>query len=85
MERFQNTLRNSAQEDPTVKIKIEILGGQTTISGMSELQLAGIYDQISHEFNIQIDVHQPEVIYLETVLRLKRYAELSFVNDDNGI
>jgi elongation factor G len=66
-ERFQEALRDIAQKDSFVRIKMEALDEQAIISGMSELHLEGICDQISHEFKIQIYVGQPEVIYLETV------------------
>jgi elongation factor G len=71
-ERFKEALRDIAQKDPTVRIKMETLDGQTIIGGMSELHLEGICDQISHEFKIQIDVGQPKVIYLET---LRKHSE----------
>jgi elongation factor G len=81
-ERFQEALRDIAQKDSTVKI-VETLDGRTIISGMSELHLEGISDQISHEFKIQIDVGQPEVIYLETV-RKHSEAEGKYIRQTGG-
>ena len=57
-ERFQEALRNIAQNDSSVSLKMDTIYGQAIISGMSELHLEGICDQISHEFKIQIDVGQ---------------------------
>jgi elongation factor G len=82
-ERFQHVLRDIAQKDPTVRVKMETLEGQTIISGMSELHLEGICDQISHEFKIQIDVGQPKVIYLET-LRKHSEAEGKYIRQMGG-
>ncbi|MCU1250668.1 MAG: fusA [Edaphobacter sp.] len=51
---------------------------------MSELHLEGICDQISHEFKIQIDVCQPQVIYLETV-RKHSEAEGKYVRQTGSV
>ena len=76
-------MHDIARKDPTVRIQIEPLGIQATINGMSELHLAGICDQISHEFKIPINVGQPEVIYLETV-RMHSEAEGKYIRQTGG-
>jgi elongation factor G len=83
-ERFQEALRNIAQNDSFVRLKMETMDGQAIISGMSELHLEGICDQISHEFKIQIDVGQPKVIYLETV-RKHSEAEGKYIRQTGGV
>jgi elongation factor G len=82
-ERFQEALRDIAQKDSFVRIKMEALDGHAIIRGMSELHLEGICDQISHEFKIQIYVGQPEVIYLETV-RKHSEAEGKYIRQTGG-
>lgn len=82
-ERLQEALRDIAQKDPSVKIKMDTLDGQTIISGMSELHLEGVCDQISHEFRILIDVGQPKVIYVETI-RKHSEAEGKYVRQTGG-
>jgi elongation factor G len=82
-ERFQEALRDIAQKDSFVRIKMEALDGHAVIRGMSELHLEGICDQISHEFKIQIYVGQPEVIYLETV-RKHSEAEGKYIRQTGG-
>ena len=82
-ERFQEALRNIAQKDSVVRLKMGTLDGGAMISGMSELHLEGICDQISHEFKIPIDVGQPKVIYLETV-RNHSEAEGTYIRQVDG-
>jgi len=66
-EKFLETLRQLAHEDPTIRIEKRAMGEPIVISGMSELHLRGICDRIVHEYKIEIDVGEPEVIYLETI------------------
>ena len=82
-ERFQEALRKIAQKDSVVRLKMGTLDGEAMISGMSELHLEGICDQISHEFKIKIDVGQPKVIYLETV-RKHSEAEGKYIRQVGG-
>ena len=67
--KFQRALRTIAQEDPTIQIKTEFVGGQTILSGMNDMHLEVICDRILHEFKIQLDVGDPRVIYLEGICR----------------
>jgi elongation factor G len=83
-ERFQDALRSIAQKDSFVSLKMETIDGQAIVSGMSELHLEGICDQISHEFKIQIDVGQPKVIYLEAVRRHSE-AEGKYIRQTGGV
>jgi elongation factor G len=48
--KFQRALNIFAQEDPAIQIKTEFVGGQTILSGMSDLYLEIICDRILHEF-----------------------------------
>jgi elongation factor G len=75
---LQRALSDLAQQDPTIRIETESLDGQTTIGGMSELQLEVICDRIVHEYKVQIDIGKPKVIYLETI-RKKSEAEGKFI------
>jgi elongation factor G len=50
---------------------------------MSELHLEEICDQVSREFKIQIDVGEPEVIYLETI-RKHSEAEGKYIRQMGG-
>jgi elongation factor G len=68
-EKLQRALRIIAQEDPTLQIKTEFIGAQTTLSGMNDLHLEATCNRISHEFKIQLDVGEPGVIYLEGICR----------------
>jgi elongation factor G len=68
-EKLQRALQIIAQQDPTIQIKAEFVGGQTTLSGMSDLHLEVICDRILHEFKIPLEVGDPRVIYLEGICR----------------
>jgi len=82
-ERFQRSLSDLAQQDPTIRIKTESIVGHTIISGMSELHLEVICERISHEYKIQLDVGKPEVIYVETI-RKQAEAEGKYIRETGG-
>lgn len=62
------TLNKFALEDPTFKCRFDQETEQTIISGMGELHLEIIVDRLFREFNISVNVGNPEVAYKETIL-----------------
>jgi elongation factor G len=77
-EKFRRALSDLAQQDPTIRIKTEPIGGEAIISGMSELHLEVICDRILHEYEIHLDVSKPKVIYVETI-RKQAEAEGKYI------
>ena len=81
--KFQRALNVLVQEDPTIQIKAKSIGGQTILSGMSDLHLEIICGRILREFNIQLDVSEPTVIYLETI-RKRAQGEGKYIRQTGG-
>ena len=55
------------EEDPTFRVKTDEETGQTIISGMGEFHLEIIVDRLKREFNVNVNVGQPQVAYKETI------------------
>jgi len=68
-ERLLPALTKLTEEDPTLKVKYDEETAQTIISGMGELHLDIIVDRLNREFNAQVNVGQPRVVYRETILK----------------
>lgn len=75
---LQRALSDLAQQDPTIRIKMESTDGKTILSGMGELHLEVICERILHEYKVQVDIGKPCVIYLETI-REKSEAEGKYI------
>ncbi len=60
-------LAKLVHEDPTLKVKYEKETAQTVISGMGELHLDIIIDRLKREFNTNVNVGKPKVVYRETI------------------
>jgi elongation factor G len=56
-------------EDPTLRVKEDEDTGQMILSGMGELHLEVIVSRMRREFNTQVNVGKPQVVYRETIER----------------
>ena len=56
-------------EDPTLRVRQDEDTGQTILSGMGELHLEVIISRMLREFNTQVNVGKPQVVYRETIAR----------------
>jgi elongation factor G len=77
-EAFQRALKNLAQEDLAFRVTTDPDIGQTIISGMGELHLEIIVDRMRREFNVQVELGEPQIIYRETI-RKKSEAEGKYI------
>ncbi|MGD0277931.1 MAG: elongation factor G [Smithella sp.] len=66
-EKLTTALEKLTEEDPTLRVKYEDETAQTIISGMGELHLEIIVDRLRREFNCQVNVGRPRVVYRETI------------------
>jgi elongation factor G len=82
-EKLQRALQIIAQQDPAIQIKADPVGGQTIISGMSDLHLELVCHRISREYKIQLEVGDPRVIYLEGIRR-RAEGEGKYIRQTGG-
>ncbi|MBN2857576.1 MAG: elongation factor G [Candidatus Delongbacteria bacterium] len=64
-DKLTDSLLKLTEEDPTFVINFNEETAQTVISGMGELHLEIIIDRLRREFNLQVNVGEPQVAYKE--------------------
>jgi elongation factor G len=66
-DKLQSVLEKFTAEDPTLKVRVDDDTGQTLLSGMGELHLEIIISRMLREFNTEVNVGKPQVVYRETI------------------
>ncbi|MBW1996056.1 MAG: elongation factor G, partial [Deltaproteobacteria bacterium] len=66
-EKLEEVLQKFLAEDPTLRVQKDEDTGQTILSGMGELHLEVIISRMAREFNTQVNVGRPQVVYRETI------------------
>ncbi|MDD3726175.1 MAG: elongation factor G [Candidatus Ratteibacteria bacterium] len=66
-DKVYSTLLKIAEEDPTIKVKIDEETGQIILMGIGELQIEVIAERLRRGYNLNIRVGKPEVAYRETI------------------
>jgi len=66
-DKLQSVLEKFVAEDPTLKVRTDEDTGQTLLSGMGELHLEIIISRMVREFNTEVNVGKPQVVYRETI------------------
>ncbi len=66
-EKLEEVLKKFLMEDPTLQVKTDEDTGQTILSGMGELHLEVIISRMLREFQTQVNVGKPQVVYRETI------------------
>jgi elongation factor G len=82
-EKIGPALAKLEAEDPTFKVKYDADTGQTIISGMGELHLEILVNRLKREFNTQVNVGKPQVVYKETISETTQ-AEAVFEKEVTG-
>ena len=67
IDKMSLALAKLTEEDPTFKVSTDNDSGQTIISGMGELHLDILVDRLKREFNVECNIGQPQVSYMETI------------------
>jgi len=68
-EKMDEVLQKFTAEDPTLLVRKDKDTGQTILSGMGELHLEIITSRMQREFNTNVNVGRPQVVYRETIAR----------------
>ncbi|MFO7970488.1 MAG: elongation factor G [Desulfobacterales bacterium] len=68
-EKLDQVLEKFMTEDPTLQLKQDEDTGQCILSGMGELHLEIIISRMRREFNTNVNVGKPQVVYRETIER----------------
>jgi elongation factor G len=66
-EKMEQVLQKFMAEDPTLTVRQDEDTGQTILSGMGELHLEIITSRMQREFNTNVNVGKPQVVYRETI------------------
>ena len=68
-EKIEVVLAKFLTEDPTLRVRQDEDTGQTILSGMGELHLEIITSRMQREFNTNVNVGKPQVVYRETIAK----------------
>jgi elongation factor G len=68
-DKLQEVLTKFVDEDPTLRVQQDQETGQMILSGMGELHLEVIVSRMRREFNTQVNVGKPQVVYRESIER----------------
>ena len=74
-DKIEAALSKLAEEDPTFVVKFNDETGQTIISGMGELHLDVLTHRLLREFNAEVRVGKPQVVYRETIQKTATATE----------
>jgi elongation factor G len=66
-EKMDEVFEKFTAEDPTLRVRKDEDTGQTILSGMGELHLEIITSRMQREFNTNVNVGKPQVVYREAV------------------
>ncbi len=77
------TLRNKSREDPTIKVEINEETGEHLVSGLGELHLEIVEDDLKREYNLEVKTSQPIVVYRESVSKNSPEVEGKSPNKHN--
>src|SRR6059036_375922 len=66
-EKMAAGLRRLAEEDPTIQMRRDQQTGEQLLSGLSQMHVEVAIARLKSRFNVEVDLHQPRVPYLETI------------------
>lgn len=71
-EKMATSLRRLAEEDPTLVLRRDEQTGELLLSGLSQIHVEVAVERLRSRFNVDVDLHQPRVPYLETIRKEAR-------------
>jgi elongation factor G len=71
-EKMAAGLRRLGEEDPTIQMRRDPQTGEQLLSGLSQMHVEVAVERLKSRFNVEVDLHQPRVPYLETIRKESR-------------
>jgi elongation factor G len=71
-EKMAAGLRRLGEEDPTIQMRRDPQTGEQLLSGLSQIHVEVAVDRLKSRFNVEVELHQPRVPYLETIRKESR-------------
>jgi elongation factor G len=71
-EKMASGLRRLSEEDPTIQLRRDPQTGEELLAGLSQMHVEVAVERLKRRFNVDVDLHQPRVPYLETIRKPSR-------------
>jgi elongation factor G len=71
-EKMASGLRRLGEEDPTIHLRRDPQTGEELLAGLSQMHVEVAVERLKRRFNVDVDLHQPRVPYLETIRKESR-------------
>jgi elongation factor G len=71
-EKMAAGLRRLGEEDPTIQMRRDQQTGEQLLTGLSQMHVEVAVGRLKNRFNVEVDLHQPRVPYLETIRKEAR-------------
>ena len=71
-EKMAAGLRRLSEEDPTIQLRRDPQTGEQLLSGLSQIHVEVAVQRLKSRFNVEVNLQQPRVPYLETIRREAR-------------
>src|SRR5438128_11359995 len=71
-EKMAAGLRRLSEEDPTIQLRRDPQTGEQLLTGLSQIHVEVAVDRLKSRFNVEVELHQPRVPYLETIRKESR-------------
>ena len=75
-DKLMDALGKLADEDPTLKYRVDEETGQTVVSGMGELHLEIAVNRLKRDFSVDTNKGKPQVVYRETISKAVQHEEI---------
>src|SRR6185295_400369 len=71
-EKMAAGLRRLGEEDPTIQMRRDPQTGEQLLNGLSQIHVEVAVERLKNRFNVEVELHQPRVPYLETIRKESR-------------
>ena len=71
-EKMAAGLRRLTEEDPTIQMRRDPQTAEQLLTGLSQMHVEVAVDRLKSRFNVEVELHQPRVPYLETIRKESR-------------